>query len=218
MRPFAPIAVVGSLLLTAGLNAQSFTENAAAIAGATIGTAAGKPLGTALGNIFGKLDKDTEKAANAKTAKKPEKVEKPTTTAPEKQNTSAASAPSAPSFGAPSGGGSSSGGGSAYSGGHSSRPADPTVSSPGAFFRALTPAAAAQPAVREPSAADLASIKVGASGQELQTALGLPESRVTIPEDDGRLLESCQYWSKGQPVGTVLLVNGQVVSVETRSN
>ena len=47
-------------------------------------------------------------------------------------------------------------------------------------------------------------------------ALGAPESTVSIPGDDGHLLEICQYWAKGEPVGTIRLDNGRVVSVQSQ--
>ncbi|HTR38063.1 MAG TPA: hypothetical protein VMH80_19275 [Bryobacteraceae bacterium] len=225
MRTFAPVAIIGSLLLVAGLEAQSLTENAAAIAGATIGTAAGKPLGTALGNIFGKIDKDTDKAANAKTAKTPktaktnqeQKVEKP-----EPETVTAKQSGSTPSFSGSSPAGPGPMGearGGSGSSGNSSRNVYRTEAAPSSFVPAaqFAPAAPVEPVVRQLSAADLANLRVGSSGQEMQAALGVPESRVIIPGDDGRLLESCQYWSNGQHVGTVHLVNGQVVSVASRS-
>jgi hypothetical protein len=72
----------------------------------------------------------------------------------------------------------------------------------------------AVPVVKEPSAQELASIHVGATTSELHAVLGTPESKVTIPDDDGHLLEICQYWAKGEPLGTVRLDNGRVVSVQ----
>ena len=71
--------------------------------------------------------------------------------------------------------------------------------------------------VKEPSVEEIAAVKVGATSNELEAALGTPESRVSIPGDDGHLLEICQYWSKGEALGTVHLDNGRVVSVQTRS-
>ena len=208
MRSLAPIALLGSLFLVAGLNGQGLTENAAAIAGATIGTAAGKPLGTAIGNIFGKLDQDTNKAASAKTVKPDKtvekKVEKPDAPDAPRQS-SAGPGPLGESNVSPS------------SGGHRSRSVEPAPTSFAVPFVSPAPAAPIQPPVRQLSAADVASIRVGASGQDVQSALGVPESRVVIPGDDGRLLEICQYWSNGQPVGTVHLVNGQVESVTPNS-
>ena len=72
-----------------------------------------------------------------------------------------------------------------------------------------------QPVIREPTAQDVAKIRVGATASELSTALGVPESKVSIPDDNGHMLEICQYWAHGQPVATVRLDNGRVVSVKT---
>jgi hypothetical protein len=71
--------------------------------------------------------------------------------------------------------------------------------------------------VKELSVEEVASVKVGATFHELEATLGPPESRVSIPDDDGHLLEICQYWSKGQALGTIRLDNGHVISVQTRS-
>ncbi len=76
---------------------------------------------------------------------------------------------------------------------------------------------AAEVVVKEPTAEDISSIKVGATASELRTALGVPESKVSIPGDDGHLLEICQYWAKGEPVGTIRLDNGRVVSVQAQN-
>ena len=76
---------------------------------------------------------------------------------------------------------------------------------------------AAEMVVKEPTAQDVASIKVGATSSELRAALGVPESTVSIPGDDGHLLEICQYWAKGEPVGTIRLDNGRVVSVQAQN-
>jgi hypothetical protein len=72
----------------------------------------------------------------------------------------------------------------------------------------------AVPVVKEPSPQEVASIKVGATDSELRKALGAPESMVSIPGDDGHLLEICQYWAKGEQIGTIRLDNGRVVSVQ----
>ena len=79
-----------------------------------------------------------------------------------------------------------------------------------------TPAAVQPPSRREPTAEELASVKVGATESDVLATLGQPESRVTIP-DDGHMLQICQYWANGQPLGTIRLDNGQVVSVEPKS-
>ena len=74
-----------------------------------------------------------------------------------------------------------------------------------------------EPVVKEPSAQEVASIQVGATSSEMSAVLGPPESKVSIPGDDGHLLEICQYWSKGEPVGTIRLDNGRVVSVHANN-
>jgi hypothetical protein len=61
-------------------------------------------------------------------------------------------------------------------------------------------------------------LHVGATEKEMLAALGVPESRVSIPDDDGHLRESCQYWAQGRPLGTVRLDNGQVVQVDLRNS
>jgi hypothetical protein len=214
MRSLALIAL-GSLIASSSLTAQSLAEHAAAAAGATVGTAAGKPLGTALGNIFGNVNKDTSKAAGT-TVVKPaplKTVEKPAALAP---------APASPLLGAPGGGPGTSGSSvarasSARRAAHrreSPAPAESTASAP--IPPPIAPIAAA-PVVKELSVEEVASVKVGATFHELEATLGPPESRVSIPDDDGHLLEICQYWSKGQALGTIRLDNGHVISVQTRS-
>jgi hypothetical protein len=74
-----------------------------------------------------------------------------------------------------------------------------------------------EPPRKEPTAEEVANIHAGTTEQDLITALGPPESKVTIPDDDGHLIEICQYWAKGKQLGTVRLENGQVVSVNART-
>jgi hypothetical protein len=214
MRSLAFIAL-GIFAASACLTAQSLSEHAAAAAGATIGTAAGKPLGTSLGKIFGSMDKSTSNAAGAKTTKPVQpKIVKP---APE----AAAPARSASLVGAPgpSGGsfGSGSGGGGSASARHASR--RHIVAEPVEPVAALEPPIVPlvpEPVIKEPTIDEIAAVKVGETAGDLQAALGAPESRVSIPDDDGHLLEICQYWSKGQPLGTIRLDNGRVISVQAR--
>jgi len=209
MRSLATIAL-GSFVISFSLAAQSLTEHAAAAAGATIGTAAGKPLGTALGKIFGSMDQSTSKAAGTKVVKPVEPKVEVTTRAP---SLPASSGSSGASVGSGGGGGSS-----LFSGRHSGRRRElPADTEPQAFAPGAEAPVVAVPVVKEPSVEEIAAIQVGATSNELQAALGAPESRVSIPDDDGHLLEICQYWSKGQALGTVRLDNGRVVSVQTRS-
>ena len=73
-----------------------------------------------------------------------------------------------------------------------------------------------QPIVKVPTVEEIANIKVGTTEDQLLAALGQPASRLSIPDDDGHLRETCQYWANGRQIGTIRLDNGQVVTVETR--
>jgi hypothetical protein len=64
--------------------------------------------------------------------------------------------------------------------------------------------------------AEFRQIHVGSSEKEVLTVLGPPSSRVVVPDDDGHLRETLQYWVKGVPMGTVRLDNGHVVQIETK--
>ncbi len=217
MRSLALTALLGSFIASTSLSGQSLTEHAAAAAGATIGTAAGKPLGTSLGKIFGDVDKNTSTAGTPK----PAKIVMPKTApvAPAETTERTATVVLAPSGGAgvASGGGSLGGGGSA---GSSHRAARRSVAPPPVAEAPITSVLApvvAAPEIKEPSVQEVASVQVGATSSELRALLGAPESRVSIPDDDGHLLEICQYWAKGEQLGTIRLDNGHVVSVQVNN-
>jgi hypothetical protein len=59
-------------------------------------------------------------------------------------------------------------------------------------------------------------VHAGSTAKEVLAVLGPPSSRVVVPDDDGHLRESFQYWVKGNPMGTVRLDNGRVVEIETK--
>jgi hypothetical protein len=201
MRSLAPIAIIGSLIVTSGVQAQSLSEHAAAAAGATIGTAAGKPLSNAITKIFNQVDNDAQKAA-----KNPSK--------PLTKTTSETKSVTVPAVGA------SANSGPAATGG-SSRP------SPGSRRRAPRSESAAyapvavprftivpvEPPVKQATAEELGLIKIGTTEKELVATLGRPNSRITIP-DEGHMLEICQYRANGKPLATIRLDNGQVVTIE----
>jgi hypothetical protein len=63
---------------------------------------------------------------------------------------------------------------------------------------------------------EFALIRVGSTEKEVLAVLGPPSSQVVVPDDDGHLRESLQYWVKGSPLGTVRLDNGRVVQIETK--
>lgn len=206
MRLLTPVALLGSFLLVTAAQAQSLAEHAAAASGATIGTAAGKPLSNAITKIFGQTDTATKKAASASITKTPAKPEPES--GPLIQAVPQAGGGSLPSLG----GGASGGSAPSRHGGFAPRRA-------GTEYASINPPEAVvayqEPVRKEPTAEDFAAVQVGASEEQVVSALGQPESTVTIP-DDGHLVQICQYWSKGKQLGTVRLDNGQVVNVESR--
>lgn len=217
MRSLASIAAVGTLALAGSGYAQSLAEHAAAAAGATIGTAAGKPMAKALSGIFNNVDNAT---ATAATTGKKSAVTK---TAPISSTSKSASTNRGPGPGtfSPGFGSSASADASADAATadnlppatarsrshHRVQPHAPAIAIP--FELPVT----AEP-VKQPSREDLAAVQIGTSRQDLFAALGQPESHVTIPDDDGHMRESCQFWADGRHLGTVRLDNGQVVKVE----
>jgi hypothetical protein len=58
---------------------------------------------------------------------------------------------------------------------------------------------------------------MGSTVKEVLQILGPPSSRVVVPDDDGHLRETFQYWVKGRPMGTVRLDNGRVIQIETQA-
>ncbi len=219
MRSLAITALFGSLLCIANLKAQNLAEHAAAAAGATIGTAAGKPMSSAINKIFDQND-DQTKAASKNTIIKP---------APATNNTPTRSLP-APTAGAASGfssvgqsaGGSSAGSSESSAPRHARSGARRVKQQPdpatdlSADFGPPPIAVEPPPPPNEPTAEQVAGIQVGASEDDVIAALGQPASRVVIPDDDGHLRESFQFWAKGSQLGTVRLDNGYVVKVEAR--
>jgi len=72
------------------------------------------------------------------------------------------------------------------------------------------------PPQKDLTGAEFSLIHVGSAEKEVLTALGPPSSHVVVPDDDGHLRETMQYWVKGSPMGTVRLDNGRVVQIETK--
>jgi hypothetical protein len=218
MRWFVSLTILGTLALAGIANAQSLAEHAAAAAGATVGTAGGKPLSNALGKIFGDVDKSTASSAGARSkAAVTKPVPDNEKIAPVGTGAAPVETSAGPSIGA---GAASDVVGTHTSRAHSAR-ARPAASAPLAPIPPPTPVVeqgTPVPAVKEPSVEELSSLHVGATEKEMLAALGVPESRVSIPDDDGPLRESCQYWAQGRPLGTVRLDNGQVVQVDLRNS
>jgi hypothetical protein len=65
--------------------------------------------------------------------------------------------------------------------------------------------------LQPPSQQDFAKVAEGESRSEVVSALGVPWSHVTIP-DDGHLVEIMSWYDGNRRVGTVRLDNGKVVS------
>jgi len=63
---------------------------------------------------------------------------------------------------------------------------------------------------------EFALIHAGSAEKEVLAVLGPPSSRVVVPDDNGHLRETLQYWVKGSPMGIVRLDNGRVVQIETK--
>lgn len=84
MRSFAAIALFGTFVSIANLQAQSLAEHGAAAAGATIGTAAGKPISNAVTKIFGQVDDQAKSASktNVKVVRPAPTGEKPSPAGP----------------------------------------------------------------------------------------------------------------------------------------
>jgi hypothetical protein len=72
------------------------------------------------------------------------------------------------------------------------------------------------PPQRDLTGNEFALIHEGSSAKEVLALLGPPSSRVVVPDDDGHLRETFQYWVKGTPTATVRLDNGRVVQIVTK--
>jgi hypothetical protein len=77
-------------------------------------------------------------------------------------------------------------------------------------------AAPAGPPQKNLTGEEFRLIHVGSSQKEVLTVLGPASSRVVVPDDDGHLRETLEYWVKGNPAATVRLDNGRVVEIETK--
>lgn len=214
MRSLVTVAALGTFVLTGGVYGQSLAEHAAAAAGATIGTAAGKPISSALSGIFGQVDQAT--ATASKTGNK-SKVTKTTITSGEaaehdkdaEKNRAGGPGAFSPGFGSSS---------APVATADDSQPPTPRRRSAplpvsGASF---VPVAAPEP-VKEPTLEQVSGVRIGTSESDLFAALGKPASHISVPDDDGHMRESCQYWANGKQLGTIRLDNGQVVKVEVRA-
>jgi hypothetical protein len=101
----------------------------------------------------------------------------------------------------------------------SSKPlAAPTPTPPPARVTPTVPAVLPGPPQKNLTGQEFGLIHVGSGAKEVLAVLGPPASRIVVPDDDGHLRETFQYWVKGSPMGTVRLDNGRVVQIETKPN
>jgi hypothetical protein len=182
-------------------SAQSMLETAAAAAGGTAGGVAGKKVSDGLTKIFGKVDKQTQKAAKAGEPKH-------TAITPDTSTPLLEVGPGVPKAGADP----------------SNVPPPPpikraSVRKPAPAPVAMVvepppPAPAPPPPAPEVTAADL---KVVANGMQRADVLkiGEPSARVTMTED-GHLLEIYRYQAKDTTFGVVRLTDGAVSNVFIR--
>jgi hypothetical protein len=82
--------------------------------------------------------------------------------------------------------------------------------------RPLVQAVPPGPPQKDLTSEEFGFIHVGSTVKEVLKALGPPSSRVVVPDDDGHLRESLQYWVKGSPMAMVRMDNGRVVQIETK--
>jgi len=201
-----------AILISAAASAQTLADHAAAAAGATIGTAAGKPISNSLTTIFGNVGEVTAAAAGSSAATK-NTAKPPATTDPK-----ADAKPLVPFEGGTSAE-PNAGGTAPASTAAPLRAVRPSSRQRPAVARALPVSAfptIIQPPVKEPTVPELLAIQIGTARKDLETALGTPESHVTVPGDEGHLLESYQYWAHGRQLALVHLDNGQVVKIDIR--
>jgi hypothetical protein len=200
------VCIAAAALWISPAYGQNIIEHAAAAAGATIGTGAGKALSNGIDKILGKA------AETGSTAGKPSTVRPPTTTPvappPPVSKSVPAVLPGTDSSSGPTGGTTQ----------HartrrSAAPVDPdkpVFAAPEVAAYTPAPMAIAPP---PPSPEDFAKVKEGSPREDVHAALGAPSSRITIPGDDGHLLEILSYDDGNRHIGTVRMDNGVVVSI-----
>ena len=194
------VVVAGSICASA----QSMVEMSAAAAGGTAGGVAGKKVSDGLTKIFGKIDKQTQKAAKEGDAKKH------TAVTPDSSTPLLEVGPGVPRVGpaAPD---------------PSNVPPPPPikhasvrkpVTVPAAKIEPPPPAPPPPPPAPEVTPADLKIVANGMPRADV-LKLGEPSARVTMVED-GHLLEIYRYQAKDTTFGVVRLTDGAVSNVFIR--
>jgi hypothetical protein len=204
------VCIAAAVLWISPAYGQNIIEHAAAAAGATIGTGAGKALSNGIDKILGRA------ADTGSNAGKPTTV-RPSPTTPAVTPTPTLSAPTTvlQGPGSPAGPtGTSQPGPTQHARARRSAvpvdPDKPVFAAPEVASAPVRPLAIAPP---PPSPEDFAKLKEGSPREDVQTALGTASSRITIPGDDGHLIEILSYYDGNRHIGTVRMDNGVVVSV-----
>ena len=190
MRHTLLVILLSIGLLDTGVCGQSLMEHAAAAAGGSVGGVAGKKVSDGVSAIFGNVDKQTKKAADANKSDalfevgpgvpKPEQGFVPPPPPPVHRASVAKAAPVAPE-----------------------PPPAP-----------LPPPAPIAPPPPPVTAEELKTIAVGTNRTDL-LKLGQPASRITM-FDDGHLVEVFHYASHDMTVGVIRLTDGAVSCVQAR--
>jgi len=192
-------SVVLVIFLAGGVFGQSLVEAGAAAAGGSVGGVAGKKVSDGLTAIFGKIDKQTAKAAQTDKPKaaKPDPIAvdrtPPLLTAGPGMVKRPESVPPPPPIH------------------HAAVHRPPPIAQP---VEVIEPAPAPPPPPPEVTSEDLKTVKQGMARETL-LALGAPASRITM-FDDGHLLEIYRYMDKENTLGVVRLSDGRVSTIEVR--
>jgi hypothetical protein len=197
-------ALAAALLLSGACSAQTLIEYGAAAAVGSAGGAGGKAVSGSLDKIFKKADSSLEKAGSAKA---PAEAAKPQATAV-KSGTALTPAPLSSS-------------GSSPVRAAASRAKAPTIAGaepqPSESIEGLAAVAPPPPPVTATGEA-FAKITTGMPEAELAARLGKPAYRISLPQDDGRLMEVLRYTSRGTELGTVRVVDGAVTEIRRTGN
>jgi hypothetical protein len=208
MKPY--FVCIATALWIAPAFGQNMIEHAAAAAGATIGTGAGKALSNGIDKILGRAAETGSNAAKPPTVRP--SATTPAVAPPPASNGSPAVVTGADAPNGPIGPSQPGTGQRARTRRSTAavNPDKPVFAAPEASGFAPAPVAIAP---TPPAPEDFAKVKEGAAREEVKTALGTPSSRITIPGDDGHLIEILSYYDGNRHIGTVRMDNGVVVSI-----
>ncbi len=183
------LILIASVTLAGGLAAQSLTEYAAATTGSSTGAVAGRKLSEGLDKVLSKVAGQTAAAAQTAPNARQGKDVGPTAT----------TATALPGRSRPR---------------RAATPREVAVRFSGPVLppAPVEPAPQPMPVPFVPSQEDVTAIAPGTSRAEVITRLGTPASKVLMAEE-GKLVETYHYRTKGGGFGRVRLVDGTVSAV-----